>query len=137
PTTAVQAIDRIHGLLRDLLRREDPPRGLLDDDGVERVRVRPAEWPDLVHLGFDELRQCGGSSLQVLRRLRAALDDLLGAAPPTRQPVLEEQLVLLAAAAERSFPDEADREAAALPDAQGLGPTTTQVDEPEVVQTVA
>jgi uncharacterized membrane protein len=98
PTTAVQALDQIHDLLRCLARRRFPPCRRTDRAGAVRlVQPRPG-WADYVHLALDEIRQYGSGSLQVLRRLRTVIDDLLTVAPPDRRGPLEEQLALLAEA---------------------------------------
>jgi uncharacterized membrane protein len=121
PTTAVQAIDRLHGLLRVLGSKAMPTSRCRDEAGVVRVDLAAADWDDYVHLTFDELRHYGGESMQVLRRLRAALDDLATAVPSGRRDALVDQIVLVQAAAERSFPDLIDRQNTAEPDAQGIG----------------
>lgn len=121
PTTAVQVIDRLHGLLRLLGSKAMPTARHRDGSGVLRVELAAASWEDYVHLAFDELRHDGGGSMQVLRRLRAALDDLAATVPAGRRGPLVDQITLVQAAAERSFPDLIDRENAARPDAQGIG----------------
>ena len=121
PTTAVQAIDRLHGLLRALGTKATPTSRCRDEAGTVRVDLAAADWDDYVHLTVDELRHYGGESMQVLRRLRAALDDLVLAVPESRRGALADQITLLEAAAERSFPDLVDRTNAATPDAQGIG----------------
>ena len=121
PTTAVQSIDRIHDLLRRLAVRPMPSGFLLSNSGRLRVVVSAPRWSDFVSLGFAEIRQFGGRSMQVDRRLRAALLDLLEVAPPDRREPLEREVRLLDAAVERNFPDREDRVAARLADDQGIG----------------
>jgi uncharacterized membrane protein len=121
PTTAVQAIDRIHDVLRRLAVRPTPPGIHLDDRGAVRLVHPVAQWGDLVGLGFDEIRLYGSHHLQVARRLRAALEDLADAAPEDRQEPLARQLELLGRAVERAFADQADRNRAGTADDQGLG----------------
>lgn len=121
PTTAVQAIDQIHDAMRRLATRPMRSGRVADDDGVVRLMHPVARWEDFVSLAVDEIRVYGAGSLQVLRRLRGMLDDLLEIAEEPRRPPLREQLKLLAAAAEREFPDQRDRRAAGLGDVQGLG----------------
>ena len=77
PTTAVQAIDRLHDNLRHLARRRFPDGTYRDETVAVRLTVRVMTWEAYVHLAFDEIRQAGADSPQVARRLRAALDDLL------------------------------------------------------------
>lgn len=121
PTTAVQAIDQLHDLLRRLARRPLPPGLVADAEGRVRLLFPSVAWADFVSLAVDEIRIYGADSLQVLRRLRGMLDDLLEIAGEERRPPLHEQIVLIAAAAGRAFDDERDRRMAGLADAQGLG----------------
>ncbi len=121
PTTAVQAIDQLHDILRRLAGRPMSSGRMTDDDGVVRLAFTAISWEDYVSLAIDEIRIYGAGSLQVLRRLRSMLEDLLSVTDQRRQGPLREQLRLLAAAAEREFPDARDRRVAGLGDAQGMG----------------
>jgi uncharacterized membrane protein len=121
PTTSVQSIDRIHDTLRQLARREFPDGCHRDAHGNVRLIERVMSWEGYVRLAFDELRLVGAGSPQVARRLRAALEDLITVAAPERHPPLERQLDLLEAAIRRSYDDDADVEAALVPDMQGIG----------------
>jgi len=121
PTTAVQAIDQLHDLLRRLARRPFPRRGRRDDDGTVRLVVREAAWEDYVDLAVSEIRVYGAGSLQAHRRLRAMIDDVWEVAPEARRGPLALQRRLLDAAADRSFDDAADRARARGADAQGMG----------------
>jgi uncharacterized membrane protein len=89
PTTAVQAIDRLHDCLRQLARRRFPDGRHRDDDGEIRLVERTLDWEGFVALAFDEMIVAGATSPQVPRRLAAALDDLIENAPPERRPPLE------------------------------------------------
>jgi uncharacterized membrane protein len=121
PTTAVQAIDRLHDCLRQLAPRPFPGGDLRDARGELRLTVRRLEWEGYVRLAFDELRLAGASSPQVTRRLTAALTDLMTVAPPERRPALERQLELLAEAVCDVQDDDRDVVAALVADAQGIG----------------
>jgi uncharacterized membrane protein len=121
PTTAVQAIDRLHDLLRRLVERPIPSGFLLTRSGRLRLMVNLPGWQDFVALAFSEIRHYGGGAIQVDRRLRAALQDLLDVAPADRQAALERELKLLDSAVERSFPDVEDQASAHHADRQGLG----------------
>jgi hypothetical protein len=57
----------------------------------------------------------------VARRLRAALEDLRSVAWPERRPPLDRQLELLDEAVRRAYDDDADIDAALVPDLQGIG----------------
>ena len=102
PTTAVQALDRIHDLLRRLVTCQFPSRFRADDRGLVRVVVQRPGWDAYVHLGLDEIRLAGEGQLQVHRRLRAILADLGSIAPDDRQAVLRDERARIDAAAERA-----------------------------------
>jgi uncharacterized membrane protein len=79
------------------------------------------DWDGYVRLAFDEIRLAAGGYPQVTRRLEAALVDLKTVAPAERQPALDRQLRLLAHAVTRDLDDDDDRDAALVPDPQGIG----------------
>ncbi|MEO5965640.1 MAG: DUF2254 domain-containing protein [Candidatus Limnocylindrales bacterium] len=118
PTTAVQALDRIHDLLRRLAMRRFPSRARAVDGRVRMLLDAPG-WDDFVRLGLDEIRLAGGSQIQVARRLRAILDDLATVAPGPRQAVLDEEIAALEAGVERGFRNDWDHDVAAEPSARG------------------
>lgn len=120
PTTAVQAIDRLHDCLRQLARRPFPSSEYRDDSGTLRLQVRHMSWEGYVVLAFEEIRQLGADSVQIKRRLKAALVDLLTVAPPERRPPLERQLELLEAIGKDSDAI-LDIDGRIPPDAQGIG----------------
>ncbi|WP_022891702.1 DUF2254 domain-containing protein [Agromyces subbeticus] len=121
PTTAVQAIDRLHDCLRELVRREFPDGRYHDDDGKLRLTEKVMTWGDYVALAFTEVRLAGVGSPQVARRLHAALDDLLAVAPDDRHAPLEMQRGLLLAAVARQYDDDSDTELASGADGSGIG----------------
>ena len=120
PTTAVQCIDRLHDLLRRLAVRPITPGRYGDAEGRLRLLVPRPAWEDFVHLAFDEIRHFGIGSVQIPRRLRAALLDLKAAAPPGRHGVLDEQLAALDAAVGREYRVAEERVLASGADPQGL-----------------
>src|ERR1700754_1124017 len=121
PTTCVQSINAIHDILRRLAPREFPSGRHHDAHGQVRLAERVMSWEGYVRLAFDELRLVGAGSPQVARRLRAALEDLRTVAPPERRPPLDRQLELLDDALRRAYTDDADVDAAFVPDMQGIG----------------
>lgn len=121
PTTAVAAIDQLHDLLRQLARRPFSMGEHRDGDGRLRLVVPIVDWDGYVRLAFDEIRLASANSVQVHRRLQAALQDLMSVVPPDRLPALERQLELLTASTQQQFEDEADATEAAIPDPQGIG----------------
>lgn len=121
PTTAVQAIDRLHDCLRQLATRPFPDGTYRDDLGTVRLRLPVMQWDDYVVLAFEEIRVAGAESPQVARRLTAALDDLLTVAPPERRTVLERQLRLLRSSVEGAERPGVDVSFDLRPDAHGIG----------------
>jgi uncharacterized membrane protein len=121
PTTSVQSINAIHDILRRLARREFSSGRHCDAHGHLRLVERVMSWEGYVRLAFDELRLAGAGSPQVARRLRAALEDLRTVAPPERRPPLDRQLKLLDKGVRRAYHDDADVQAALVPDMQGIG----------------
>jgi uncharacterized membrane protein len=99
-TTAAQAIDRLHDLLRRLATRRLASGRFLDGDGVLRLSVPELTWEDYVHLAFDDLRLSADGSPSVLQRMRDALEDLVEVAPADRRQALETRLRELPATAD-------------------------------------
>jgi uncharacterized membrane protein len=124
PTTTVQAIDRLHDLLRQLVRRPFPDGRHRDAAGELRLTVPSMSWEAYLLLATEEIRLAGAGSPPVTRRLKAALVDLRSIAPPERVPSIERQLALLAAATHNALDDERDVEIALSGDGQGIGPET-------------
>ena len=121
PTTAVQAIDRLHDLLDRIAHRSLLSGVYTDDDGVVRL-VRPVmTWAGYVTLAFEEIREYGATSVQVQRRLRAAIAELLRVVPAERSEPLERQIRLLDRSARRTFPDLEERHLASGADESGIG----------------
>ncbi|HXW89140.1 MAG TPA: DUF2254 domain-containing protein [Terriglobales bacterium] len=121
PTTAVLALDQVHNLLREVgLRRLDD--GMVHDStGRLRLVYHTPNWEDFVALAVTEIRQFGGHSTQVARRMRAMLEDLIRLLPSRRASVLQQELDLLKSTVDQGFPVPQDRKRADLPDFQGLG----------------
>lgn len=121
PTTAVLALDQIENLLRQVgLRRLDT--GLVHDSaGQLRLVYRTPDWEDFVGLAVTEIRQFGANSTQVVRRMRAMLENLIQFLPTRRSSVLREELDLLKSTVDQGFAVAQDRKRAGFPDSQGLG----------------
>ncbi|HYO69405.1 MAG TPA: DUF2254 domain-containing protein [Archangium sp.] len=122
PTTAVQAIDQVHDLLRRMVGRRFPSSAREDEAGTVRLLCPRPDWSAYVRLAVDEVRRYGEGSFQVARRLRFLLEDLLKVAPAFRRDELERQLALLEASVERAFPDAREAMTAHRANPQGHGP---------------
>ncbi len=121
PTTAVQAIDYVHWLLREVgTRRLDNGR-VNDETGRTRLFFRTPNWEDFIGLAVTEIRLYGAGSIQIARRLRSMLQDLIELLPNHRHPPLIKQLDLLQRSVERSFADLEDWANAGEGDRQGQG----------------
>ena len=125
PTTAVQAIDRLHDILRQLVRRPFPDGRHRDDAGRVRLTVRSMSWEAYLLLASEEIRLAGAGSPPVARRLQAALTDLRTIAPAERVAVIDRQLERLAAAVETAMDDERDVKVALAEDREGIGAAAT------------
>jgi uncharacterized membrane protein len=121
PTTAVLALDQIHHLLRNVGVRCLDDERVRDATGRTRLIYRTPDWEDFVQLAVTEIRHFGGESIQVARRLRAMLENLLQTLPEHRTPILREELSLLHRSAERFFPEPEDKALAEVGDVQGVG----------------
>jgi uncharacterized membrane protein len=122
PTTAVGALDQIEDLLRRLGRRRLDAGRVRDAEGRLRVTFPAPTWEDYLSLSFDEIRQFGSSSVQVSRRLRAALTGLVEeVSGPERKAAVLGYLAHLDQGVERSAFDEQDRVSSLQQDRQGLG----------------
>ena len=121
PTTAVLAIDQIHRLLRVVGKRQLRGETINDERGQCRVIYRTPNWEDFVHLACTEIRSCGAGNVQVARRLRAMLDNLIASLPPHRHGALEEERRRLERVLEPLYSLPEDLALARIPDSQGLG----------------
>ncbi|RZF25679.1 DUF2254 domain-containing protein [Paraburkholderia sp. UYCP14C] len=121
PTTAVLALDQLHRLLRMVGKQSLANREVKDPAGNTRVLFRTPDWEDYVHISFREIRHCGAGSLQIERRLRAMIENLILTLPVSRHDALRCELGLLDTQIVDGHTYESDRELARVPDTQGLG----------------
>ena len=133
PTTAVQVLDHLGETLR-LLGATGRPAP--DSDGANVASpglvVRARSWDDVVELAFTEIRQYGGSSVQVVRRLRALLEDLREQVRPEYHTAVDDELRRLDATVDEHWSRSVDLDLARLADGQGIGgPISRQPAVPE------
>ena len=121
PTTAVQALDQIEDLLLRLGRCDLDVGRMRDAAGHLRLDMPVPSWDDLVGLALDEIRFCGATSVQVMRRIRALLQDLRAQVLPDRLAALEYFLLRVDKGIRRDFADADDQRDALEIDRQGLG----------------
>jgi uncharacterized membrane protein len=121
PTTAVLALDHIHHLLRNLGGRRLDDGRVCDAAGQLRLTYRTPDWEDFVQLAITEIRHFGGTSIQVARRLRAMIEDLIQTLPEERTHLLRDELKVLHRSIARYFTEPEDRALADVSDFQGVG----------------
>ena len=121
PTTAVLAIDQLHRLLRRVGQRHLRTDHIFDRTGRLRLFFKTPNWEDFVHLTFSEIRCYGSGNLQIVRRLRAMIENLLQTLPEHRHPCLQQQLSLLDREIETKFKYPEELALARMSDSQGLG----------------
>jgi uncharacterized membrane protein len=115
------AIDQLHRLLRLVGLRDLRGDKLHDEAGELRLVFRTPNWEDYVHLSCTEIRHCGAGSIQIVRRMRSMLENLVQTLPPHRHAELRKQLGLLSRAVDSSYAFAEDRLLAHIPDSQGMG----------------
>jgi len=128
PTTAVQTLDQIEDLLIRLGRRRLEIGSFCDASGSLRLLMSFPTWDDFLRLAFDEIRIYGATSIQVMRRMKALVNDLISILPEERQPALRHWQERLQLTVARSFPDEEDQLEASAEDRQGLGSSRRKME---------
>jgi len=124
PTTAVLAIDQLHRLLRRAGRRDLRTDCVVNRAGKTRVILRTPKWEDFVHLTFTEIRFYGADNVQIARRLRAMILNLMKTLPADRHPALQQELARLDRMLQNLYTLPEDLALARIPDPQGLGGST-------------
>ena len=104
--------------VREIVRKEF--RQVLREPRMRVVLVVPS-WEDFVVLAIGEIRFYGASSIQVMRRLRALIKNVIEQVPHERRPALLGYLTRIDNGIARAFDDQGDRGDALSEDRQGLG----------------
>jgi uncharacterized membrane protein len=120
PTTGVQAIDRISDLLAITGGRLDPTGLRVDSSGTVRVKRKLRDFEALLALSLTEIIRYGADAPQVVRRLRAVLDELEYTLPAERQAAIADHRSLLEAAVGAALPAPF-ASIASMADREGLG----------------
>jgi len=121
PTTAVQALDQIEDLLLRLGGRRLELGAFRDSQARLRVSIAFPKWEDFLCLAFDEIRFYGAQSVQVMRRMKALLSEMISVLPKERQTAVRFWQARLQSTIDRSFEDAQDKLDASTEDRQGLG----------------
>jgi len=125
PTTAVQALNHLSDVLR-LIGTTDFSRSRWRAGSAVRTGlvIPGRSWEDYLMLGVTEIREYGSTAIQVMRRMRAMLEELRDEVRPEHRPAVEEELARLGVTVGRSFADSVDLDRANTADPQGIGGRT-------------
>ena len=122
PTTAVQVLDHIGEVLGLIGRTDlDARTELAGADQPAAVVMVTRRWEDYVTLGLTEIREFGATSVQIMRRLRALLEELLETVRLEHRAPVEEELRRLDATVADGWRDSVDLDRASEADRQGIG----------------
>jgi uncharacterized membrane protein len=123
PTTAVQVLDHIGEVLSFIGRTDLDMRATAASAGspAAAVVMVTRRWEDFVTLGLTEIREFGATSVQIMRRLRALLEELLETVRPEQRAAVEEELRRLDATVADGWRDSVDLDRAGVADRQGIG----------------
>jgi uncharacterized membrane protein len=121
PTTAVQALDQIEDLVVRLGRRRLEIGAFRDSQNDLRLLMRFPAWEDFLRLAFDEIRLYGATSMQVMRRMKALLNQSMRLLPEERLPALRHWQDRLQTTVDRTYSDAQDKLDASDEDSQGFG----------------
>ena len=127
PTTAVQVLDYLGETLRLVGTTDLSVETWEDHDRPRTGVVIPARsWEDYLTLTTNEIRAYGTGGIQIMRRLRAMLDELLDEVRPEYRPAVRRELARLDATVEQAFGGSVDLDRARIADTQGIGGPRTR-----------
>jgi uncharacterized membrane protein len=121
PTTAVQVLDYLEETLRVVGSTARPTGGASGEPLASGVVVPVRTWHDFLALGITEIREYGAASIQVVRRLRALLEELGELVLPENRAAVLEELRRLEATVTASYASGVDLDVASAGDHQGIG----------------
>jgi uncharacterized membrane protein len=85
------------------------------------VLIPVRRWEEFLSLGVTEIREYGASSVQVMRRLRAVLEELRESVLPEHRSAVDAELARLEATVTQRFGGTVDLDLAGTSDPQGIG----------------
>ena len=121
PTTAVQVLDHLEDLLRLVGQTDLSDEGAPLEDLESGLVVPVRRWSDYVTLSVTEIREYGATSIQVVRRMRAMLEELSESVLPERREAVLGELATLEDSVEASWGATVDDDLARRADRQGIG----------------
>lgn len=111
PTTAVHALSHISAVLCQIAQLPPQPAGILDDDGVLRLIVRPHRFEALLNLAVEQPRRYGVSDPDLVARLFLLLREVaLNTTNAKHRAAINEQCDRLAGAVKTVEYDEPELE---------------------------
>ena len=127
PTTAVQVLDYLGETLRVVGTTELPINTWGNAGRPRRGVVVPARsWEDYLALTVNEIREYGNGGIQIMRRMRALLEELRTEVRPEYRAAVRDELARLDATVAQSFGDSVDLDRANIADTQGIGGPRTR-----------
>jgi uncharacterized membrane protein len=132
PTTATQVID----YLGETLRRIGTAGFAITTQrsratGGAAVVIAHRRWEDFLALALTEIREYGATSIQVMRRLRAMLEELRESVPPEHRSAVDAQLARLDATVAARWGGSVDLDLASSAGSQGIGGPSGRAERPE------
>lgn len=97
------------------------PLTFRDREGTPRLLMPGRTWADYLTLAVTEIGECGSSSIQVTRRLRAMLEDLQESVLPQHRPAVDAEIAKLDATIATGFAGSVDADQARARGRQGIG----------------
>jgi uncharacterized membrane protein len=126
PTTAVQVIDYLGETLSYIGAAPLIKQTIVDDASGPCLVLRSRRWEDVMALAVTEIRQYGATSIQVVRRMRAMLDELEDSVAPEHRAAVQKERRRLDATVAQHWSDSVDLDHASVPGAQGIGGPSSQ-----------
>jgi uncharacterized membrane protein len=128
PTTAVQVLDHLEDLLRMVGQTDLSDEGAPLEEMETGLVVPVRRWGDYLTLSVTEIREYGDRSIQVVRRLRAMLDELSESVLPERREAVLRELERLDEAVAARWGSSVDLDLAGRSDRQGIGGPTGRAE---------
>jgi uncharacterized membrane protein len=126
PTTAVQVLDYLGETLR-LVGTTELSVQTWEGARPQRGVVVPARsWEDYLSLSTDEIREYGAGGIQIMRRLRALLEELRDEVRPEYRAAVTDELLRLDATVAGTWERSVDFDRARTADNQGIGGPRTR-----------
>ncbi len=131
PTTAVQVLDYLGETLRLVGTAEAPVRTWGNNGRPRRgVLIPTRSWEDYLTLTAHEIREYGSGGIQIMRRMRAMLEELHDEVRPEYRAAVKDELARLDATVAKSFGGSVDFDRASVADTQGIGGPRTRATDP-------